>query len=68
MSLNDMGKLIKLDEIDLSFVENGMWTKVEIGIGRHRDQFKLLFNIENNNNDNRTMRAGVAIDDVSLTF
>ena len=66
MSLNDMGKLIKLDEIDLSFVENGMWTKVEIGIGRHRDQFKLLFNIENNNNDNRTMRAGVAIDDVSF--
>ena len=65
ISHNDIGQLSQLDEIDLSFVSPGVWTKVEIGIGRHRDHFKLLFNIDNVAEEN-IFKAGVAVDTVNL--
>ena len=66
ISHDEIGMLSKLDEIDLSYVSAGVWTKVEIGIGRHRDHFKLLFNVLNTHEDKNIFKAGVAVDTVNL--
>lgn len=52
-----------LDEINLSFVTPGVWEKVEIGIGRHREQFKIFFFLAN---DDHPLSAGVGVDDINF--
>ena len=66
MSHNEIGTLTTLDEINLSFVDAGVWTKVEIGIGRHRDQFKILFSLQNDGDNTEILRAGIATDTVNF--
>ena len=66
ISHSELGSLSKLDEINLSFIQSGVWTKVEIGIGRHRDQFKILFSLVNENEDPKIFKSGVAVDSVNF--
>ena len=37
--------LTVLDAIGMNVSQNGLWTKVEIGIGRHRDNFEIGFSL-----------------------
>jgi len=37
--------LTVLDTIGMNVSQNGLWTKVEIGIGRHRDNFEIGFSL-----------------------
>ena len=64
ISHTELGTLSPLDEINLSFLTPGVWEKVEIGIGRHRDEFTLLFSIQND--EDKAMRAGVAVDTINF--
>ena len=50
-----------LDRLDLNTLTDAIWTKVQIGIGRHRDSFKIGFAIEH---DDGVYDAGVAIDEI----
>ena len=59
----ELGFITVLDTITLSFVEEGKWGKVEIGIGRHRDQFKIIFFLSNNG---QPFTAAVAVDEVNF--
>ena len=59
----ELGLLSTLDDINLSFVSDGVWTKVEIGLGRHRDQFTVILLL---NNDGNPFNAGVAVDEVNF--
>ena len=63
MSHIELGYVTVLDTINLGFVEPGTWEKLEIGIGRHRDHFKIIFSLSN---DGVMFKAGVAVDEVSF--
>ena len=34
-----IGMLTTLDRLDLSLLEDGLWTHVDIGVGAHNDKF-----------------------------
>ena len=60
---DDQEYLSDLDAISLESVTPGVWEKVEIGIGRHRDRFKIFFFLAN---DENPLHAGIAVDDVTF--
>ena len=37
----DLGLITELDHYDLSVLENGVWFKSLIGLGRHQDSFQV---------------------------
>lgn len=58
-----LGMSSELDRLDLTVMENGLWTKVDIGLGRHRDIFSLAFTVVH---ESQPYNAGIAIDDISF--
>ena len=54
-----------LDKLDSETIEDGMWTKVKIGIGRQKSEFELSLSLEYFG-DGVNYNAGVAVDDVEL--
>jgi len=59
----ELGYITVLDTITLAFVKPGVWEKIEIGIGRHRDLFKIIFFLSNSGNP---FKAAVAVDEVNF--
>ena len=59
--------IVTLDRLDKFTVVEGEWTKVEIGIGRQRDQFNVGF-VLSYSDAAQPYSAGVAVDDVSLSY
>jgi hypothetical protein len=41
----ELGEYSELDRLDATSLENGAWTKVDIGIGRHRDEVSFHLNL-----------------------
>ena len=63
----ELGYITELDRLDKDVLEEGKWSKIEIGIGRHRDTFDLGFNLVYQDSENQVpYSAGIAVDDVML--
>ena len=58
-----LGMSTELDRFDLNSIEDGVWTKVIVGLGRHRDLFSLVFGVVHNANE---YNAGIAVDDIAF--
>lgn len=58
-----LGMSTELDRFDLNSITDGMWTKVVIGLGRHRDLFTIVFGVVHNADE---YDAGIAIDDIQF--
>jgi hypothetical protein len=59
----ELGYLTTLDTIGTNESSDGIWTRVEIGLGRHRDNFKVVFSLLHTGGP---YRAGVAVDEVDF--
>lgn len=60
----DLSAMTILDKIDLAGFQDGVWTHVAIGIGRHRDKFAVGFEILYGGEDQ--WDSAVAVDQVQL--
>ena len=58
--------LVTLDRLDQDTIEEGKWTKVEIGIGRQKDQFNVGF-VLTYSDDLTPYNAGIALDDITFS-
>ena len=59
----ELNYLTVLDIINTNVSPNGIWTKVEIGLGRHRDNFEIGFSLIHTN---EAYHDGVAVDEVNF--
>lgn len=59
----NLGLSTELDRFTLENMENGVWTKVDIGLGRHHDSFQIVFDVAHNSEG---FNAGIAIDAIQL--
>jgi hypothetical protein len=59
----ELGMYSELDRLDTSVVDNGFWTKVDIGIGRHRDQVSFHLDLVY---QGQVFDAAVAVDEVEF--
>ena len=59
----ELGYTTRLDRLDGSVVGEGEWSRVGIGLGRHRGEFQLGLSLTWE--QNKSFTAGVAVDDVS---
>ena len=57
--------VVTLDRLDKFTIEEGEWTKVEIGIGRQRNQFNVGF-VMSYSDAQTPYNAGVALDDMTM--
>lgn len=64
----DLGMYSELDRLDTSVIENGAWTKVDIGIGRHRDpvSFHLDLIYNKRGEEGGVFDAAIAVDQVEF--
>ena len=58
------GFLTTLDKLDLNLIEDGLWTHVDIGVGRHNDKFSLGFEVVSIGDG--LWDAAVAVDGVEM--
>ena len=57
--------VVTLDRLDKFVIEEGEWTRIEIGIGRQRDQFNVGFVLGYADQDT-PYDAGAAVDDLTM--
>lgn len=60
----DLAYITHLDRLDSTVLLPDQWSKIEIGIGRHKDKFNLGFNLVYQTEI--AYSAGIAVDDVML--
>jgi len=63
MRHHNLGMSTELDRLTIDNVDNGMWTKIDIGLGRHHDSFQIVFDVAHNS---ESYNAGIAIDEISF--
>ena len=59
----ELGMYSELDRLDTNVIENGAWTKVDIGLGRHRDQVSVHMNLVYSST---SFDAAVAVDQIEF--
>jgi hypothetical protein len=63
----ELGVYSELDRLDTEVIANGAWTKIDIGLGRHRDKVSIHFNLMYSGGGGKfSDNAAVAVDQIEF--